>query len=165
MRVFMLAALCTCCSLSYAQDKVVLRNGDSLDIKIVKSTNSAIEFIYPKEELVNERSKKEISYIVYASGRKEACNQTFQVPIVKDKDDWKKVVVTHLVSDVEGLNRVGEITATSGWGGALASSKGYKGAIKKMKKKTAKLGAGVILILDRTNETAAALGEVYKLLV
>ena len=35
---------------------------------------------------------------------------------------------------------------------------GYKDAIKKLKKKAAKLGAGVILVADRTNETAAALG-------
>lgn len=158
MKVFILAVLCTCCNLSYAQDKVVLKNGDSLDVKIVRITNSIIEFTYPKEEVVNEKSKKEIAYIVYASGRKEVCNQVFQVPAVKGKDDWEKVVITHLASDVEGLTRVDEVTATSGWGGALASSKGYKGAIKKLKKKAAKLGAGVILIVDRPNETAAAFG-------
>lgn len=156
--VLILAVLCVCGSLSYAQDKVVLRNGESLDVKIVRSTNTAIEFTYPKEELVNEKSKKEISYIVYASGRKEECNQTFQVPVIKGKKDWEKVIITHLASDVEGLTRVDEIAATSGWGGSLGSSMGYKDAIKKLKKKAAKLGAGVILIADRTNETAAALG-------
>lgn len=156
--VLILAVLCVCGSLSYAQDKVVLRNGESLDVKIVRSTNTAIEFTYPKEELVNEKSKKEISYIVYASGRKEECNQTFQVPVIKGKNDWEKVIITHLASDVEGLTQVDEIAATSGWGGSLGSSMGYKDAIKKLKKKAAKLGAGVILIADRTNETAAALG-------
>lgn len=156
--VFVLMALCACSCISYAQDKVVLRTGESIEVKVVKSTNSAIEFTYPNEELVNEKSKKEISYIVYASGRKEECNQTFQVPVIKSKDDWEKVVVTHLASDVEGLIRVDEIAATSGWGGTLGSSKGYKDAIKKLKKKAAKLGAGVILVADRTNEIAAALG-------
>lgn len=160
-QIVILAALCACGSLSYAQDKVVLRNGSSLDVKIVKSTNASIEFTYPGEELVNEKSeksKKEVSYIVYASGRKEECNQTFQVPVINGKDDWDKVVVTHLASDVEGLTRVGEVAATSGWGGTLGSSMGYKDAIKKLKKKAAKLGASVILVADRTNETAAALG-------
>lgn len=157
-QIVILAALCACGSLSYAQDKVVLRNGSSLDVKIVKSTNASIEFAYPGEELVNEKSKKEISYIVYASGREEECNQTFQVPVINGKDDWDKVVVTHLASDVEGLTRVGEVAATSGWGGTLGSGMGYKDAIKKLKKKAAKLGAGVILVADRTNETAAALG-------
>lgn len=156
--VLILAVLCICGSLSYAQDKVVLRNGKSLDVKIVSSTNTAIGFTYPKEELVNEKSKKEISYIVYASGRKEECNQTFQVPVIKGKNDWEKVIITHLASDVEGLTRVDEIAATSGWGGSSGSSMGYKDAIKKLKKKAAKLGAGVILIADRTNETTAALG-------
>lgn len=156
--VLILAVLCVYGSMSYAQDKVILRNGESLDVKIVRSTNTTIEFTYPKEELVNEKSKKEISYIVYASGRKEECNQTFQVPVIKGKNDWEKVIITHLASDAEGLTRVNEIAATSGWGGSLGSSMGYKDAIKKLKKKAAKLGAGVILIADRTNETAAALG-------
>lgn len=156
--ILILAVLCVYGSLSYAQDKVVLRNGESLDVKIVRSTSTSIEYTYPKEELVNEKSKKEISYIVYASGRKEVCNQAFQVPAIKGKNDWEKVIITHLASDVEGLTRVDEIVVTSGWGGSLGSSKGYKGAIKKLKKKAAKLGAGVILIADRTNEVAAALG-------
>ena len=42
-QIVILAALCACGSLSYAQDKVVLRNGSSLDVKIVKSTNASIE--------------------------------------------------------------------------------------------------------------------------
>lgn len=39
-QIVILAALCACGSLSYAQDKVVLRNGSSLDVKIV-NLNSA----------------------------------------------------------------------------------------------------------------------------
>lgn len=155
---FILVVLFAYCGLSYAQDTVVLRNGESLNVKIVKSTNSFIEFTYPGEELINEKSKKEISYIVYANGRKEECNQKFRVPIIKGKGDWEKVVITHLASDVDGLTRVDEIAATSGWGGSFGSSVGYKNAIKKLKKKAAKLGAGVILISDRPNEAAAALG-------
>lgn len=68
------------------------------------------------------------------------------------------MVETYLESDVEGLTRVDEIKATSGWGGSLGSSLGYKGAIKKLKKKAAKLGAGVILIHGQPNQSASARG-------
>ena len=61
-------------------------------------------------------------------------------------------------SDVVGLKRVGELKATSGWGGALGSSMGYKGALNKLKKKAAKMGAGVILVHDNPNKLASALG-------
>lgn len=146
------------CVSMYSQDKVYLRDKSYLDVKVIRSTDKAIEFTYPHEIIVNEKSKKEISYIVYGSGRREEYNQTFRVPIITGKGDWEKVIITHLASDVDGLTRVDEVAATSGWGGSFGSSVGYKNALKKLKKKAAKLGAGVILISDRPNEAAAALG-------
>ena len=78
--------------------------------------------------------------------------------MIKSKDDWKLVVITYVESDVIGLKRVGELKATSGWGGSLGSSMGYKGALNKLKKKAAKMGAGVILVHDNPNKLASALG-------
>lgn len=141
-----------------AQDKVVLRSGDTLNVKVKKVGTNTIEFSYANEDLVNEKSKNEVSCIIYASGRKEEFNQGIIVPKITNPSDWEKVVETYLESDVVGLTRVGELKATSGWGGSLGSSLGYKGAIKKLKKKAAKLGAGVILIHGSPNKTAAAFG-------
>ena len=141
-----------------AQDKVVLRSGEEVNVKIVQSGETSIQYQFPGEELVNEKNKREIKYIVYASGRREECSQGIEVPEIKGKADWKKVVVTYVESDVVGLKRVGELKATSGWGGALGSSMGYKGALNKLKKKAAKMGAGVILVHDNPNKLASALG-------
>lgn len=157
-KVILVMFLVSLVSCVHAQDKIFLRSGDSLTVKVIKNTPTIIEFIYPNEEMVNEKNKKEIAYILYANGRKEECNQAFVVPVIKNKDDWKSVVITYLPSDVEGLTRVEELKATSGFGGSLGSSMGYKDAIKKLQKKAAKLGAGVILVTDRPNETAAAMG-------
>ena len=142
----------------YAQDKVVLKNGEELNVKVVKNDEKTIEFQYPGESMVNVKNKREIKKIVYESGRKETINVGIEVPVITSADDWEKVVETYLESDVEGLTRVDEIKATSGWGGALGSSLGYKGAIKKLKKKAAKLGAGVILIHGQPNQSASSRG-------
>ena len=142
----------------YAQDKVVLKNGEELNVKVVKNDEKNIEFQYPGESMVNVKNKREIKKIVYESGREETINVGIEVPVITSADDWEKVVETYLESDVEGLTRVDEIKATSGWGGALGSSLGYKGAIKKLKKKAAKLGAGVILIHGQPNQSASSRG-------
>ena len=143
---------------SYAQDKVFLKNGEELNVKVVKNDEKTIEFQYSGESMVNVKSKREIKKIVYESGREETINVGIEVPVITSADDWEKVVETYLESDVEGLTRVDEIKATSGWGGALGSSLGYKGAIKKLKKKAAKLGAGVILIHGQPNQSASSRG-------
>lgn len=142
----------------YAQDKVVLKNGEELNVKVVKNDEKTIEFQYPGESMVNVKNKREIKKIVYESGREETINVGIEVPVITSADDWEKVVETYLESDVEGLTRVDEIKATSGWGGALGSSLGYKGAIKKLKKRAAKLGAGVILIHGQPNQSASSRG-------
>lgn len=143
---------------AYSQDKVVLKSGEELNVKIVQNNETTIQFQYPGETLVNEKNKREIQYIVYESGRREEINQGIVVPKISSKDDWEKVVETYLESDVAGLTRVAQLKATSGWGGSLGSSIGYKGAIKKLKKKAAKLGAGVILIHGAPNQAAASRG-------
>ena len=142
----------------YAQDKVVLKNGEELNVKVVKNDEKNIEFQYPGESMVNVKNKREIKKIVYESGREEVINVGINVPEINSEKDWEKVIETYLESDVEGLTRVDEIKATSGWGGSLGSSLGYKGAIKKLKKKAAKLGAGVILIHGQPNQSASSRG-------
>ena len=144
--------------LTYAQDRVILKNGEELKVKVVKNEEKTIEFQYPGESMLNVKNKREIKKIIYESGREEIINVGINVPEITSEKDWDKVVETYLESDVEGLTRVGEIKATSGWGGSLGSSLGYKGAIKKLKKKAAKLGAGVILIHGQPNQFASARG-------
>ena len=99
-----------------AQNKVVLRSGEELNVKIVQNGETSIQYQFPGEEMLNEKNKREIKYIMYASGRREECSQGIEVPVIKSKNDWKNVVITYVESDVIGLKRVGEVKATSGWG-------------------------------------------------
>ena len=67
MKKALLLALVAFSLVSYAQDKVVLKSGDTLNVQVTKSTDTAIEFTYPNETLVNEKRKKE-----YAENRRKA---------------------------------------------------------------------------------------------
>lgn len=157
-KMLLLFVLLTCVVSVNAQDKVIFKNGDTISVKIIKNEEKSIEYQYPGETLVNVKNKREIRQIIYESGRIEEIKQGIEVPVITSPDDWDKVVETYLESDVEGLTRIDQIKATSGWGGSLGSSLGYKDAIKKLKKKAAKLGAGVILIHGQPNQSASSRG-------
>ena len=111
-KLFLLFAVSLVVVTAYAQDKVILKNGEELNVKVVKNDEKTIEFQYPGETLLNVKNKREISCIIYESGRKEEINQGIEVPVITSEKDWEKVVETYMESDVEGLTRVDEIKAT-----------------------------------------------------
>lgn len=141
-----------------AQDKIIMRSGDTLNVKITKTTPEFVEFTYQNEDLVNTEYKNAIEKIVYASGREEICSQKNQLQKINGPDDWEKVVITYTESDVKGLTKVGQITKTSGWGGRMATGLGYKNALKKIKKEAAKKGASIVWITDKPNEHTTQYG-------
>lgn len=149
------SALAICAN---AQDTIALKNGEKLYVKVVANKETTVLFTYPGEELQNEKSKREISYIVYSSGRREEIHYGLDLPVINGEEDWEKVIETYVEADVVGLTRVQELKAKSGWGGAAGSNKGYKNCIKKLKKEAAKLGCSVILIHGQPNSAAAARG-------
>ncbi len=138
-----------------AQDKIILRNGEELNVKILENGTNTVSFQYPNETLINKKNKHELKCIIFSSGRKEECNQGINVPTITSKKDWKKVVETYFPEDVEGLTRMGELRAS---GGNLSHTFGYKQAINRLKKKAAKIGAGVILIHSSEGKHSAMSG-------
>ena len=152
-----------------AQDKVVLRTGDTLTVNVTKNTETAIEFTYPNETAVNEKQKRDISFIIYASGRREEIKQQgIAIPEISGEDDWEKVVVTSNRDDVAGLSKVKSLSVSAGNGGVFDSaSKAHEKAIKKLKKKVAKMKFGVVLITSENfggqyNNISSVTGEIYK---
>ena len=152
-----------------AQDKVVLRTGDTLTVNVTKNTETAIEFTYPNETAVNEKQKRDISCIIYASGRREEIKQQgIVIPEISGEDDWEKVVVTSNRDDVAGLSKVKSLSVSAGNGGVFDSaSKAHEKAIKKLKKKVAKMKYGVVLITSENfggqyNNISSVTGEIYK---
>lgn len=153
----------------YAQDKVILKTGDTLTVTVTKNTETSIEFTYPNETVINEKQKRDISCIIYASGRREEIKvKGLVIPEISGEDDWERVVVTSNREDVSGLSNVKSISVSAGNGGVFDSaSKAHDKAIKKLKKKVAKLKCGVVLITSdnfggQYNNISSITGEAYK---
>jgi hypothetical protein len=60
----------------HAQDKIVLRNGRTIEVHVQRSLDNRVEYTYPGEPAVYERPKTAISYILYEDGRKEICDDS-----------------------------------------------------------------------------------------
>ena len=153
-----------------AQDKVVLRNGRTIEVKVQRSLEDRVEYTYPGETSVYERPKTAISYILYEDGRREICDESIrnaerssssrtsssdrtttsrstQSPPARtnrlsnnDEIFWQDVKTTFSESDVKGMTRLKRISA--------ASSLSYKDAIQQLKKNAAAIGGTTILVMD-----------------
>lgn len=167
-RLFLSIVLFTICNYTVAQDKVVLKTGDTLNVYVTKSTETTIEYTYPNESLVNEKQKRDISCIIYASGRREDIKSTdVVIPTISNKNEWEKVIITTNRDDVKGLTMVKSIGVVAGGGMFNTASGAHEAAITKIKKKAANLKCGIVLITaeDYGGQFRNALnlsGEAYK---
>jgi hypothetical protein len=148
---------------SNGQDKIVMRSGDTLRVKIVKTTPDLVEFTYPNEDIVNTEYKNSINKIIFASGRVDICSQAKKLAIVKGIEDWEKVEITTNPEDVKGLIKLGEVVGKSQWGGYAAQGLGNKKARKAIKKNAAKLGGSIVLLQEKADSFGVKLiGVAYK---
>ena len=169
MKQLIIISLLLVANFVQAQDKVVLKTGDTLTVNVTKNTETTIEFNYPNETAVNEKQKRDISCIIYASGRREEIKQMgIVIPNITGEGDWEKLVVTSNRDDVAGFSKVKSLSVSAGNGGVFDSaSKAHEKAINKLKKKVAKMKYGVVLITSenfggRYNNISSVTGEIYK---
>ena len=145
-----------------AQDKLVLRDGKTFDLKIVRIQDNYVYYVYPGETTVIQRLISGVSYIIYENGKIEIIdkslresdiilrnstsqrtNTTSSVRNAQPDDDgvyWEDVKTTFMESDVSGMTRLKRISAISGVS--------YKDAIQQLKKKAAEIGGTTILVMD-----------------
>ena len=77
MTRLLLVLICTTfCAIAYAQDIVVKKNGEKLNVKIFKVDDTNIYFRYEGEDLEYQLSKENLSEIIYKSGRKETFSES-----------------------------------------------------------------------------------------
>ncbi len=152
----------------HAQDKIVLRNGRSIEVHVQRNLEDRIEYTYPGETSVYERPKSAIAYILYEDGRKEVFDESMRnssanrnssarnissgttsanrASSAKNRlsnDDeifWQDVKTTFMESEISGMSRLKRISAASGVS--------YKDAIQQLKKKAAAIGGTTILVMD-----------------
>lgn len=149
--------------LSFCQDKIIQRSGDTLTVNISKVTPELVEFTYPKETITNTLYKNSIAKIIYSSGREEEVSGKLNLYDIKGVEDWEKVAVTYTESDIKGLSKIMEITKSSGWGGSLGSGIGFNNALNKIKREAAKNRCPIVWLVDYPTKNSAARGGSVKL--
>ena len=132
-------------------DSLFYRNGEVAAVNIVRSNGETIEYTFLNEDVVNVVYKVQLAKIKYTNGREEKCSDFLKVKVITNESQWEDVIITYNVDDVKGLEKVGELSKASGWGGQLAAGKGYNNAIKRLQKEAASMGCGLILIQGAVN--------------
>lgn len=162
-KVFALSLLICSVFNVLAQDKIVLRDGTELNVKVLESKENSVVFTYPNEDIKNEKPKSMIDYILYASGRRE---EGMKIPTIESKDDWEKVILTTDKNAVVGLTKVKYVSVSGGsvW---VTRETAHKSAEEKIRKKAAKMGCGIVLITEDkytgdANQFCNISGECYK---
>jgi len=137
-------------NVSYGQDKIVKLSGDTIDCKVNEITNSNIKFIYQGEELINHISKNVVKVIIFNSGRIQEISERV---VINGEEDWEKVKITNLESEIEGLVRGEEMMskAASGWS-TTGEGKMQKKAMDKLKKQAAAKGYHIVFLITTTTK-------------
>ena len=143
-----------------AQDRLVLRDGKSYDVKIVRILDGYVNYVYPGETLINKRLTAAVSYILYENGKIEIFDKSIResdiilrnsqrtttsasarnTQPVDDDVYWEDVKTTFMESDVSSMTRLKRISAVS--------NVSYRDAIQQLKKKAAEIGGTMILVMD-----------------
>ncbi|MDR1525012.1 MAG: hypothetical protein LBS79_07155 [Tannerella sp.] len=154
-----------------AQDKIVLRNGRTIEVRVQRSLENRVEYTYLGETSVYERPKTAISYILYEDGRKEICDDTLRESAPDNRSSS-----SNRASSSSGQRASGRPPATGNslpnedgisWQDvkttfaesdvrgmtrlnriSAMSSVSYKDAIQQLKKKAAAIGGTMILVMD-----------------
>ena len=164
--LLLIGAMCTI----NAQDKLVLRDGRSINVNHVRVLEDRVEYTYPGETLVYYRLKTAISYILYENGKTDIIDRTVRESDINARTSttpqratstqrqspannalstdenifWEDVKTTYMESEVNGMTRLKRVSAIS--------NISYKDAIQQLKKKAADIGGTTILVMDSPDE-------------
>lgn len=136
----------------YSQDKLYTHKGGVYDVYVKEVSENSVKFIYPNEQSINTLSKNTIEKIEFESGRTESMSEKI---IIKGKEDWQKVVITNLESDVQGLTKGSELKAKAKGTTFTSQGRVEERAFEKLKKEAAAKGYHTLLILTTTGKSGS----------
>ncbi|MBJ6119008.1 hypothetical protein JAO76_12445 [Pontibacter sp. BT310] len=154
-----------CFSQERKPDTITKLNGESMEVLVSTVGDKEISFVYLNETVTNVINKNQVKEIKFASGRVQKFSEKI---VINGEQDWEKVIVTTLESDVAGLVRKGEVRAKASGGSTFSNQANIdEKATMKLKKEAAAMGAHIILIQSQKTETggysgAGGMGTVPK---
>jgi len=133
-----------------AQDKIVKLNGDTITCKVSEITDDNIKYKYDGEDLLNNITKNIVQEIIFNSGRVQKFSKRI---VINGEEDWEKVQITTLESDIKGLVKGEEMMAkaASGWS-TTGQGKMQKKAMDKLKKQAAVKGYHIVFLITTTGK-------------
>jgi hypothetical protein len=141
-----------CIGQEKALDSLFMISGEVLNVKVTKITDQEVTFVYQNETVENVEKKSRISKIVFSSGRIQNISSRI---IIKDENDWTKVVITNVQDDVKGLINKGQVYG-EGKGGLFGNVGGHnlqkieEYTLEIIKREAAKKGAHIVFIHTKT---------------
>jgi len=112
--------------------------------KITSITEKDVIYLYSGETLTNTISKNQVKEIVFSNGRIQKISELIEI---KGEEDWEKVQITNIESDISGLIKKGDVAGKANAFTALSSVNEMKEkAEMKVKKQAAALGAHIVFI-------------------
>lgn len=133
-------------------DSLFMMSGEVQLVKVTRITELDVTFVYQNETVEYVERKSRISKIVFSSGRTQIISNRI---IIKDENDWSKVVVTNVEEDVKGLKNKGEVYG-QGKGGLFGNAGGSnlqkieEYTLEIIKRQAAKKGAHIVFIHTKT---------------
>jgi hypothetical protein len=134
-----------------AQSDTIFTNNEKIVCIVKKSTQDAVEYTYPGEEMINTLYKNTIQKIVFKSGRVQVFAETTSYKTVRSADDFENVTFTSVQSEVNGLYKLGEVSAKAAGTTVYSSMEKVKErAYKKMKIVAAMMGSNIIYLTQNS---------------
>lgn len=136
-----------------AQTDTLYVNHNKIACSVKEVTPDAVKFSYPNEEVLNSVYKNTVQKIVFKSGRVATFSEASSFKPVSGVEDYAKVTIAAVESEVKGLYKIGEVGAKAKGTTVLSNQERVKDrAYRKLKMQAAMQGANVIYITQQRNE-------------
>ena len=96
---------------AFGQTDTIFSNNEKIPCIVKEIKESSVVYVHPGEELLNSIYKNAVQKIVFKNGRVQVFAEATSFNAVKGVDDYEKVTVTAVESEVKGLFKVGEVSA------------------------------------------------------
>lgn len=106
---------------AFCQLDTIYSNNERLAVNVKEITEDAVKYTYPNEDLINTSYKNTIQKIVLKSGRVQIFNEGSAFNKVNSIQDFEKVTISNVESEVKGLFKLADIGAKAKGGSTFSS--------------------------------------------
>ena len=138
---------------AFGQTDTIFSNNEKIPCIVKEIKESSVVYVHPGEELLNSIYKNAVQKIVFKNGRVQVFAEATSFNAVKGVDDYEKVTVTAVESEVKGLFKVGDVSAKAVGTTELSNQERVKNReYRKLKMVAAMMGANAVYLTNQRTE-------------